>query len=121
MYKKDFEEERNDRARIAGKLEALERESTKDAEKIQNLEVQLKQAADEIQAKFTEIKNYRQLVERLQKDLREAKQQNQRMEPLVTLQHEEKVCSSLCYTISFVFFVYCLASKQVLKIVTQAK
>ena len=88
MYKEDFERERSDRTRQAGKLESLERES---AEKIRSLEAQLKQATEKLYVKVSEVEHYRQQVETLQNSSEDGQQKSKREPIMVSAQHEEQV------------------------------
>ena len=96
MYKEDFERERSDRTRQAGKLESLERES---AEKIRSLEAQLKQATEKLHVKVSEVEHYRQQVETLQNSSEDGQQKSKREPIMVSAQHKEQVnyiCGLLC-------------------------
>ena len=103
MYKEDFEKERSDRARTAGKLESLEREAmtqtrvlvekfekelSESEAKTHSLEVQLRKANEDIKTKIAQVKGYRQQVEYLQQNLKEAEKTKQQQRPL---QQEEMV------------------------------
>ena len=103
MYKEDFEKERSDRARTAGKLESLERHAMSHAQNLaenfqkelseseamtHSLEVQLRKANEDIKTKTSQVKGYRQQVEYLQQNLKEAEKTKQQQRPL---QQEEMV------------------------------
>ena len=103
MYKEDFEKERSDRARTAGKLESLERHAISHAQNLaenfqkelseseamtHSLEVQLRKANEDIKTKIAQVKVYRQQVEYLQQNLKEAEKTKQQQRPL---QQEEMV------------------------------
>ena len=102
MYKEDFERERSDRAKAAGKLDSLERETMNKAhglaerfqkemseseEIIRDLKEELREAKLEIQTKAAQVKHYKQQVERIQQDTRESEKVRQQQQK--TLQLEE--------------------------------
>jgi DNA repair exonuclease SbcCD ATPase subunit len=81
-YKDDFERERSDRAKAAGKIDSLERTAVESArslaDKFQNesshLRGKLEQAWEDLKVKTAQIKNYKKQVDGLQADLKKSQQ-----------------------------------------------
>ena len=88
MYMEDFEKERRDRARAAGKIDSLERDaadrthdlaarfqiemSQVESERRQ-LQEDLAKALQDVQQKAAQVKQYKKQVEGLQRDVQQAK------------------------------------------------
>ena len=120
MYKEDFENERSDRAMTAGKLESLEREAmtqtrvlvekfekelSESEAKTHSLEVQLRK---DIKTKIAQMKGYRQQVEYLQQNLKEAEKTKQQQRPL---QQEEMVYNEATNTVVYMHvYMHCESS-----------
>ena len=108
MYKEDFEKERSDRTRTAGKLESLEREAmtqtrvlvekfekelSESEAKTHSLEVQLRKTNEDIKTKISQVKQYKKQVEYLQQNLK------QQQSPLKEEEMVNKVCSEATNTV----------------------
>lgn len=106
LYKEDFERERKDRERAAGKIDSLtkreaeqsqgwgltlQREHEQAETEIKKLEKVVKEAREEAQAKVSQVKHYKKQVDALQWEVKEAQERARQYKKQVESLHQKVV------------------------------